>query len=226
MFKRVIVPLVFGAGGLAVLLSLGFWQLSRLEWKLDLIARIEARIGDAPVAMPANPDPEADAYRPVVIEGAYTGAVVHVLSSLQGQGAGSRVMALFETLDGRRLVVDRGYLPEAARAGADFAQGPGLVEGNLQWPADSDSFTPPPDLGRNLWFSREVAPIAAHLGAEPVLIVARRDIAGPAALVTQPVVGAGLKNDHLGYAITWFLLAVVWAGMTLFLMWRIRQAKV
>jgi surfeit locus 1 family protein len=81
-------------------------------------------------------------------------------------------------------------------------------------------------LARNLWFSRDIAPIAAHLGAEPVLIVARADLPGPAGLITQPIDSHGLKNDHLGYAITWFLLAAVWAGMTAFLMWRIRQAKV
>ena len=226
MFKRVIVPLVFGLGGLAVLLSLGFWQLSRLDWKLDLIARIEARIHDAPVAMPDTLDAERDAYLPVVVEGRYTGEVVHVLSSLRGVGPGTRVMAVLETPGGRRLVVDRGYLPEAARAAAEFAGGAGVVEGNLQWPEDSDSFTPAPDLGRNLWFSRDIAPIAAHLSAEPVLIVARVDLPGPAGLITQPIVGHGLKNDHLGYAITWFLLAAVWAGMTAFLMWRIRQARI
>lgn len=226
MVKRVIVPLVFGLGGLAVLLALGFWQLSRLEWKLDLIGRIEARIGDAPVAMPDAPDAQRDGYLPVVVEGVYTGEVVHVLSSLRGAGPGSRVMAVLEATGGRRLVVDRGFIAEAARGGADFAGGPGQVVGTLQWPMDSDSFTPAPDLARNLWFSRDIAPIAAHLGAEPVLIVARADLPGPAGLITQPIDSHGLKNDHLGYAITWFLLAAVWAGMTAFLMWRIRQAKV
>ncbi|MGB3148971.1 MAG: SURF1 family protein, partial [Paracoccaceae bacterium] len=34
-----------------------------------------------------------------------------------------------------------------------------------------------------------------------------------------------VPNNHLNYAITWFSLAVVWAGMTLALAWRIRQGK-
>ncbi len=56
--------------------------------------------------------------------------------------------------------------------------------------------------------------MAAALDTEPVLIVAREADRrrGRAPL---PVDTAGIPNDHLQYAITWFALAVVWAGMTL-----------
>ena len=35
-----------------------------------------------------------------------------------------------------------------------------------------------------------------------------------------PVTTEGIPNNHLGYAVQWFGLALVWAGMTLFLLWR------
>jgi surfeit locus 1 family protein len=38
-----------------------------------------------------------------------------------------------------------------------------------------------------------------------------------------PVDTQGIPNNHLNYAVTWFSLAAVWAGMTLLLLWRIRQ---
>ncbi len=38
-----------------------------------------------------------------------------------------------------------------------------------------------------------------------------------------PVDASGIPNDHLGYAVTWFLLAFVWMGMTGFLVWRISR---
>ena len=47
------------------------------------------------------------------------------------------------------------------------------VRGNLLWPQDSDSYTPPPDPGTGLWFARDVPAMAAKLGTEPTLIVAR-----------------------------------------------------
>ncbi|WP_209426337.1 SURF1 family protein [Pararhodobacter sp. SW119] len=224
MSARLIPALILGIAGVAVLMSLGFWQLSRLDQKLAQIAAIEARIGDAPRPLPAQPDPEADRFRPVTVTGRYTGAVAHVLSSREGFGPGSRVIAEFETAEGRRLLVDRGYLPAAARESAGFASETFTLSGNLDWPQDTDSYTPEPDLDRNLWFARSVVPLSRHLGTEPVMVVARSDAPVPR-LVTDPVNSAGLRNDHLEYAITWFLLAATWAGMTLFLLWRIRQGR-
>ena len=224
MLARMIPSLIFGLAGVAVLMALGFWQLSRLDEKLAQIAAIEARIGDAPGALPPETDPEADRFRPVAVEGRHTGEVVHVLSSREGVGPGSRVIGAFETEAGRRILVDRGYLPEAARGSVDLASGPVTVTGNLDWPRDVDRYTPEPDLARGLWFSRAVEPIAAHLETEPVMVVARSDAPVPG-LYPAPLASADLRNDHLEYAITWFLLAAAWAGMTVFLLWRIRQNR-
>jgi len=222
MLRRVIGPLIFGLGGVAVLLSLGLWQLNRLDWKLGVIAAIEARIAEPPGPLPASPDSEADRYRPVEVTGDYTGEVVRVLSSRPGTGIGTMVIAVLATPDGRRVLVDRGFVADAAPGVMDFAATGVTVTGNLLWPADSDSYTPAPDLARGLWFSRAVGPIAAHLGTEPVLIVARQDARLPG-LIPRPIASAEVKNDHLGYAVTWFLLAAVWAVMTIGLLWRNRR---
>lgn len=223
MLKRLFGPLVFGLGGLAILLALGVWQVQRLDWKLGVIAAIEARIHAEPVPVPGAPDPDRDRYLPVQATGSYTGEAVHVLSSQRERGIGSHVIAVLETAEGRRLLVDRGFISDAERANEALAAADVRVSGNLLWPIDSDSFTPPPDLGRDLWFSRDVAPIAAHLGTEPVLIVARTDTPPVRGLVPVPINAADIKNDHLGYAITWFSLAAVWAMMTAILLWRIRR---
>lgn len=217
---RLIVPAMFGLAGVAVLLSLGFWQLARLEIKLSQISGIESRISAAPVALPVTPDPGHDRYRPVTLEGQFTGEAVHVLSSLQGHGTGSRVIAVLETPDGRRLAVDRGFLSEARRPGVGLASGPVQVTGNLDWPRDTDSYTPPPDLARGLWFSRAAGPIAAHLGTEPLLIVARQVTGATVPGLVPTPLGIDIRNDHLEYATTWFLLALVWAAMSLYLIWR------
>lgn len=227
LIAPLIPPLVLGLAGVALLMSLGFWQLSRLGEKQAQIAAIEARLHDAPAPLPAAPDPAADRYRPVAVTGAYTGEAVHVLASRAGAGPGSRLIAAFETAEGRRILIDRGFLPEAARGAAERAppaQGPVTVTGNLDWPQDADRFTPAPDLARNLWFSREVPPLAAHLGTEPVMVVARSDAPLPG-LMPVPLDSANVRNDHLYYAVTWFLLAAAWAGMTLYLLWRIRQGR-
>ena len=223
---RFIGAAIFGITGVAILLSLGFWQMRRLEWKVALIDQIESRIHNDPVAVPPEPTEAGDRYLPVRIEGDFTGEAVFVLSSLREVGPGLRVIAVLQTQDGRRLLVDRGFVPEARRDDVPLVASGVTITGNLDWPNDTDSFTPAPDLGRNLWFARDPEPIAEALNAEPLLLVAREDSAAASPLLTMPVSGAALKNDHREYAITWFLLATVWAVMTIALLWRIRRTTV
>lgn len=222
--RRCVFPLLLGVLGCAILLSLGFWQLRRLDWKETVLAEIAARIDGPAVPLPALAGHDAK-YTPVAVSGRTTGQELFALSGQRGVGAGYEVIAAFETEDGRRVMVERGYIPEAARDAprppVDLA-----VTGNLHWPDEADSYTPSPDLGRNLWFARDVPAMARALGTEPVLIVAR-EVAGDAqGIAPVPVTITGIPNDHLGYAITWFSLAAVWAGMTGYLLWRIRQRTV
>lgn len=225
MSKRMIVPLLIGLVGAAILVSLGSWQLRRLEWKEGVLAAIEARIGDAPVAVPAAPDPERDQFLPVSVTGQFTGEQVRVLASIKRIGAGHRIVAALETDDGRRLLVDRGFLP--VQTGDDAApDGPVTIIGNLHWPDEIDSYTPAPDPANDLWFARDLPQLASHMSTEPVLVVARRISPADTAVMPYPVDTSGIPNDHLSYAVTWFGLAAVWIGMTALLLWRIRRRTI
>lgn len=220
--RRLIFPLLLGVAGIAVLCSLGLWQVQRMEWKRGYLAEIENRIAAVPVALPVVADAEADRYRPVFVEGAFTGEGLEVLSSTKMGGVGVRVIGVFEA-EGRRVLVDRGYLPEAQRRAARSVT-VARIEGNLQWPQDSDQFTPPPDTKTGLWYARDVAAMAQALRTEPLLIVARAPTGD--GIQPMPVDTSGIPNDHWGYAITWFLLALVWAGMTAGLLWRMTRRAV
>jgi surfeit locus 1 family protein len=220
MTRRMILPLLFGLAGCAILIALGTWQLQRLAWKEGILAQISARLNDAPVALPAVPDPALDKYLPVRVAGRFTGRGIDVLVSLKGAGAGYRVIAAFQTEDGRRVMIDRGFLPEDQRARPRIAAA-ARIPGTLHWPDETDSFTPPPDAARGIWFARDVPAMAAQLQTEPVLIVARA--ATGDGITPLPVGTEGIPNNHLNYALTWFSLAAVWAGMTGLLLWRIRH---
>lgn len=223
MLRRMIFPLLMGLVGVGLLCSLGIWQLQRMEWKRGYLDEIEARIAAVPVPLPARPDPEADRYRPVSVEGRFTGQGVEVLSAVRDGGVGVRVIGVFQTAEGRRLLVDRGFLPDDRRA-APRTVTAARIEGNLQWPADSDAYTPPPDAKTGLWFARDVPALAAALDTEATLVVARAPTGD--GIAPMPVDTSGIPDDHWGYAVTWFSLAVVWAGMTAYLLWRIRQRTV
>jgi surfeit locus 1 family protein len=220
MVRRMIWPLVFGLGGVAILMSLGVWQVQRLAWKEGVLAEIEARIAAAPGPLPETPDPAADRYMPVAVVGAFGPGHVRVLVSQRGQGAQYRVISPFET-GTRRIMVDRGVMP--TEAVPPEHESPVTVSGNLHWPEEVDGFTPAPDLARNIWYARDVDALAAHLGTEPVLLIARTLSVSDAPVTPLPVDTGGIPNDHLNYSITWFSLAALWLGMTLYLLWRIRR---
>lgn len=223
MSRRMIFPLLIGLLGGAILISLGVWQVQRLAWKEGVLAEIAARITEAPVPLPATVDPVRDRYLPVTAEGRFTGEHADVLVSRKQIGPGIRVVEVFETAGGRRILVDRGFLPEDLRS-APRISGAAKVEGNLHWPEESDSFTPPPDTKTGLWFARDVAALSKALNTEATFIVARRPTGGE--IEPMPVDTSGIPNDHMNYAITWFSLAAVWLGMTAYLLWRIRQRTV
>lgn len=223
MTRRMIFPLLVGLLGGAILISLGVWQMQRLAWKEGVLAEIAAHIADAPVALPATVDPVADRYMPVTATGRFTGEHADILVSRKQIGAGVRVVEVFETADGRRVLVDRGFLTDDDRA-KPRESGSATVEGNLHWPEETDGFTPPPDPKTGLWFARDVAALSAALETEATFIVARKPTGG--AIEPMPVDTSGIPNDHMNYAITWFSLAAVWLGMTAYLLWRIRQRTV
>ena len=218
--RRMIGPVLFGVIGAAILIGLGVWQIARLGQKEAMLAEINAMIVAAPVELPAQPDVAVDRYRPVTATGRFTGEFVEVLSGVKDEGPGALVIAVFETA-GRRVLVDRGFRFEAARGQALTATD-AVIVGNLQWPRETDSFTPPPDAKTGLWFARDVGAMAAALHTEPTLIVAREPTGD--AIAPVPVDTSSIPNDHWQYALTWFSLAAVWLGMTAGWLWRITRA--
>ena len=221
--RRYLFPLIVGVLGCAILVSLGLWQLRRMDWKEDMIAQIQSRIGGAPVALPASPDPSMK-YLPVLVSGQTTGQEIDVLSGTREQGGGYQVVSGFVTDDGRRILLDRGFVDQDHKR--DPRPATRLeVAGNLHWPDEKGSATPEPNLTENIWFARDVPAMAKALGTEPVLVVAAEIRGDAQGIMPIPVAIEGIPNNHLSYAAQWFMIAVAWAGMTVALIWRIRQRQ-
>lgn len=219
--KRLLFLVIVAVVGTAVLLSLGKWQLDRLAWKRAILTEIETRIQDAPVSLADSVDPSIDEYQAISISGDLTPDYVRVLGGLKNIGAVHKIITVLDA-DGRRILVDLGYVKIDDAVQLDLS-GTMHILGNLHWPEETDSYTPKPDLAANLWFARDVEKLAAHLNADPILIVAKELDPQINGLTPLPVDTAGIPNDHLNYAITWFSLAAVWAAMSALFFWRTRQ---
>ena len=221
--KRYLFPAILGIVGCAILINLGLWQLHRLDWKEGMLAQIQSQIDAPAVPLPAEVDPSMK-YMPVTVSGTTTGDEIDVLSGTKEQGGGYQIVSRFITDDGRAIMVDRGFVPQEDR----HAERPPTrltIRGNLHWPDEKGSSTPDPNLTENIWFARDVPAMAAQLDTQPILVVASFVEGDAQGVEPIPVAIEGIPNNHLSYAVQWFLIAATWAGMTVALIWRIRQRQ-
>ncbi|MTH65367.1 SURF1 family protein [Paracoccus shanxieyensis] len=221
--RRYLFPLILGVLGCAALIALGLWQLQRMEWKQAMLAQIQSRIEGPAVPLPETPDPSMK-YMPVTVSGMTTGQEIDVLSGMKDLGGGYQVISSFVTDDGRRILLDRGFVDQ------DHKRDPRpatrlQVTGNLHWPDETSGATPAPNLDQNIWFARDVPAMAAALDTDPVLVVVAAAVGDAQGVTPVPVAIQGIPNNHLSYAVQWFMIAAVWAGMTVALIWRIRQRQ-
>ena len=131
--------------------GLGTWQVYRLQWKLDLIARVDARVHAAPVAAPpaaqwGQVSKTSHEYRRVQLSGHYLYAFTTPVQAVSSLGAGFWLLTPLCTVDGHIVFINRGFVPAAPnmagryparRAGADAcaAGGPQVsVTGLLRLP--------------------------------------------------------------------------------------------
>lgn len=164
--------------------GLGTWQVVRLQWKLDLIARVDARLRAAPAPLPARIRWQAvnaadDEYRRVVLAGTYLYDLTTPVQALTEEGNGYWLMTPMCLTGGDVVLVNRGfiatelgaptrYAPARARADACAralsARTPATVQGLLRMDERAGAFTRSNDPAANRWYARDVAQIAAARG--------------------------------------------------------------
>lgn len=210
-------PLALGLSGSGVLLWLGLWQLDRLEEKTLLLSRIESRMSEPPSPVPRAAGEDL-AFLRVEASGEFLREHIYVYMAHKELGPGYRLVSVFSA-GGRRLLADRGFVrsPDEARAG------PAEISGNLYWPREADWLTPEPDWDKGIWYARDLPRMARALGAEELLVVVSRSAGPGRAGIPIPVSSEGIPNNHLGYAVTWFLLCALWICMSALLAARVRK---
>jgi surfeit locus 1 family protein len=206
--------------GLAILIGLGVWQLQRLAWKEGLIAEIETRAKGEPIPLQdaiavarAGGDPS---YYRVRVDGRFDNAKELYLYSVAAEQVGWHVITPLTASDGSVVLVDRGFVPDALRDPAKRAPGeiagPLTVTGLARTPEIQGTFVPDNEVAANRWFWRDLAGMTQTLypsggpAVAPFFLEAEKsDVPGgwPEGGQTR----LELPNNHLQYAITWFLLA-------------------
>ncbi|WP_064686218.1 SURF1 family protein [Rhizobium bangladeshense] len=208
---------------LAILISLGTWQLERLHWKEGLLADIATRQAAAPAPLS---DIEAMAasggdieYRKVTATGRYiNNKERHFFATWRGQ-TGFYVYTPLELADGRVLFVNRGFVPYENKEPEMRVQGQltdqqtvtGLARGKL--PGKPSSLVPDNDVAKNIFYWKDLDVMAESVGLDKARVlpffVDADSTPNPAGLPIGGVTQVDLPNDHLQYALTWYGLAAV-----------------
>lgn len=210
----------------ALFVALGTWQVQRLGWKHDLIARVDARVHAAPVAAPALPrwptiNREADEYLRVALDGRFLHDKEALVQASTERGAGFWVLTPLQRADGSFVLVNRGFVPPDRRDPARRSPAPAgevHVQGLLRLTEPGGGFLRHNDPAADRWHSRDVAAIAASRGlpaerVAPYFVDAEAAPGGPAD--ASPVPGLTVirfTDNHLVYAMTWYGLALMAAA--------------
>ena len=204
----------------AVLISLGVWQVQRLHWKLGLIAEVNQSLAAPPITLDqALALGEGAQYHRVLLDGWFLNdKEAYVYASGPDGAPVYHVLTPFETRDRRILLVDRGIVPTKLIDPMKRARGQldeRVMLGVWRFPDPPGFFTPKPDRAHRIWYSRYVPDIAAAdrvTLAAPVVVEA--DAApNPGGWPLGGQTQIAFRNEHLQYAITWFLMAAALLGV-------------
>lgn len=215
-FQPTLIPTIFTIAAFLTLVSLGSWQIYRLQWKNHLIETVTREVAKPPIPMSEdNAALSALTYRRVILDGSFLND--HELYRYQqNQGKpGYEVVTPFKQNNGQVVMVNRGWIPMELR---DLKKRPGSqIEGETriggivtEKEKRQSVFTPDNSLKDNVWFWMDFDAIQAETGLnlQPVII----HEVGENTPGRYPMkLGAELKfrNDHLSYAIIWFSLSII-----------------
>lgn len=201
MRKPETIPLLFIIAATLLLVSLGIWQLERLSWKNNLIAGMQAaQAQDILGNLPAGVDAARFVYRRADLTGSYLPEKGLRFIGHQSMGYVWEVPFKLEDSD-VTVLVQLPWLPAGREPELDKQMH--TVRGVLRLPREKRLFSPDNHPDSNVWFTEDLPQIerAINMSVAPLVL----DTSG------KP----SFRNDHLGYAITWFSLAVI--GLVMFM---------
>lgn len=201
-------------------IALGNWQLDRRIWKLELMQQVDARVHAPAVTAPGRAswpsiNKTSHEYLHVVVQGHFLAERTTLVVAATELGSGYWVLTPLQRTDGSIVMVNRGYIGQGIAAPSPPA-GEQQLRGLLRLSESNGSVLRDNSPATGRWYSRDVAAIAAaqQLTAAPYFIDAAAGEPGSPG-GEGPVGGLTViqfHNNHLGYALTWYCLALMVVG--------------
>ena len=186
------------------LLSLGFWQIYRLNWKLELIEQIENSLKNDPVELS---NVEKKNYLRIKTSGDIDFDKQIYLYNLNDAGKPGFEVINPIKIGNENYLVNRGWIPFEKKDLHEInLVDQNQIVGALMLQTKPSTFKPENDIEKNYWFTLDREDILKFTGrnfSEYVIY-----LNGDYKIPKPRVITAKISNNHKKYAITWFSMAI------------------
>ena len=221
-FKPKFVPLVSFLIALLILLSLSLWQVKRLVWKTNLIEQRVSNFEGEPKNLFDIKKPNENEFKKVFIEGQLLNNFEFFMPALSKNGNnGFHIIVPMEVEKKKLILFDTGWVPLAKKEKNkrlnNLIKEKKIFTAVIRLPGRKGYFQPDNDNIKNFWFFVEpkLMEETISMKLEDRFYLEAVDN-GPNGYPLGNQTRIYLRNNHLQYAITWFLIALSLIGVFIF----------
>ncbi len=219
--KIQILPLLFIILAFFALLSLGFWQISRLKEKELFISSMQYNLSNPPVDLKTL---SANAlYARIKVKGHFLADKnIHLYGrkSMSKEKDGYYLITPFQTSNDKIILVTRGWFAQKHKNSINDIVDHSTEISGVTLPSEKNRlFVPGNDIANNIWFTLDLQQASQVLGLnlENFYLIMDSNSDNPSQflkiLSTERLLH--IRNDHLEYAVTWFALAIALAVISI-----------
>jgi len=187
-----------------VLLSLGSWQLYRLNWKLNLLSEIDSSLKNDPVEFSKV---DKKNYLRIKTSGIVDFNKQIYLYNLNESGKPGFEVINPIIINNENYLINRGWIPfdKKDKPEINLINERNII-GTLKLQHKASTFKPENDINKNYWFTLNREDIFKYTGKKfsDYIIYLNGDYKLP----KPKVITANISNNHKKYAITWFSMAI------------------
>ena len=187
-----------------IFISLGSWQIIRLNWKNNLILEIENSLKKLPVELtPSN----QENYLKIKTSGSIDFDKQIYLYNLNDNGTPGFEVINPISIESENYLINRGWIPFEKKDSQEINLfDENNIFGTLKLQGRKNIFKPENDIEKNYWFSLNREDVSKFTNREFSKYIIYLD--GNYQLPKPKKITANISNNHKKYAITWFSLAI------------------
>ena len=189
---------------ISIFIALGSWQLIRLDWKNELLNKIDISLNKEPVDLMTNVHED---YLRIKTSGIIDFDKQIYLYSLNEKGAPGFNVVNPLIINNKNFLLNRGWIPFDKKNSKEInIFDKKIILGTLKKQIKASKFKPTNDIKSNYWFTLDRNDVFEYTNKNfsPFIIY----LSNNSNLPKPKIITINIPNSHKKYAITWFSLAL------------------